>query len=88
MQDIWQKKLDPCDAKESKKRNHEEDTVQCDKKQSLFTKQKMSAPQVQEGSPMHLQAGLELLSYDLCNFLDADLCNLQNLLSRSLHHWL
>jgi hypothetical protein len=31
---------------------------------------------------------LELLSYDLCNFLDADLCNLQNLLSRSLDHWL
>jgi hypothetical protein len=29
---------------------------------------------------------LEPLSYDLHRFSDADLCNLQNLLSRSLHH--
>jgi hypothetical protein len=49
--------LDPCDAKDSKKRNREEDIVQCDKKQSLFTKQKMLMPQVQARSPMLLQAG-------------------------------
>jgi hypothetical protein len=51
--------LDPCDAKDSKKRNHEEDIIQHDKKQSLFTKQKMSVPQVQAGSPMRLQAGAQ-----------------------------
>jgi hypothetical protein len=49
--------FNPCDAKDSKKRNREEDIVQHDKKQSLFTKQKMPAPQVEEGSPMRLQAG-------------------------------
>jgi hypothetical protein len=38
--------LNLCDAKDLKKRNREADIVQCDKKQSLFTKKKMSAPQV------------------------------------------
>jgi hypothetical protein len=33
-------------------RNREEDIVQRDKKQMLFTKQKMLMPQVQVGSPM------------------------------------
>jgi hypothetical protein len=31
---------------------------------------------------------LKLLSYDLRSFSNADLCSLQNLLNRSLHHWL
>jgi hypothetical protein len=45
------------DAKDSKKKNHEEYIVQCNKKQSLFTKQNFLVPQVEAGSPMHLQAG-------------------------------
>jgi hypothetical protein len=49
--------LDPCDAKDSKKKNREEDIVQPDKKKSLFTKQKILAPQVEALSPMCLQAG-------------------------------
>jgi hypothetical protein len=36
--------LDPCNAKDSKKRNCEEDIIQRGRKQSLFTKQKMSVP--------------------------------------------
>jgi hypothetical protein len=48
--------LDTCDAKDSKKKNREEDIIQHNKK-SLFTKQKMPTPQVETGSPMRLQAG-------------------------------
>jgi hypothetical protein len=79
---------DLCGAKDSKKRNREEGIVQRDKKKSLFTKQKMSAPQVQEGALCVFRLVLEPLSYDLHSFSDADLCSLQNLLSKSLHHWL
>jgi hypothetical protein len=53
------KLFDPCDAKDSKKKNHEEDIIQRDKKQSLFTKQKMTMPQVEVASPMHLQVGAQ-----------------------------
>jgi hypothetical protein len=51
--------LKPCDAKDSKKKTREEDIAQRDKKQSLFTKQKMSALQVDAGRPMCLQAGAQ-----------------------------
>jgi hypothetical protein len=54
--------LDPCDAKDLKKRNREEDIIQRDKKKSLFTKQKMSVPQVQEGTLCVFRLALELLS--------------------------
>jgi hypothetical protein len=80
--------LNPCDAKDSKKKNREEDIVQRNKKQSLFTKQKMLAPQVEGGALCVFRLVLEPLSYDLRSFSDADLCSLQNLLSMSLHHWL
>jgi hypothetical protein len=53
------KLFDPCDAKDSKKKNREEDIIQRDKKQSLFIKQKMMMPQVEVASPMHLQAGAQ-----------------------------
>jgi hypothetical protein len=51
--------FDPCDAKDSKKKSREEYIAQRDKKQSLFTKQKMSAPQVEVESTMPLQAGAQ-----------------------------
>jgi hypothetical protein len=34
------------------------------------------------------RSALEPLSYDLHSFSDTDLCSLQNLLSKSMHHWL
>jgi hypothetical protein len=64
------------DAKDSKKKNREEDIVQRNKKQSLFTKQKMSAPQVEGGALCVFRLALEPLSYDLRSFSDADLCSL------------
>jgi hypothetical protein len=50
-----EKNSDHCDAKNLKKKNSEEDIVQRNKKQSLFTKQKILVPQVEARSPMRLQ---------------------------------
>jgi hypothetical protein len=80
--------MDPCDAKDSKKRNREEDIIQRDKKQSLFTKKKCQGHRYKRGALCIFRFVLEPLSYDLHSFSGADLCSLRNLLSMSLHHWL
>jgi hypothetical protein len=68
---------DPCDAKDSKKTIMKKISSNITKTEFIY-KTKVLPPQIEAGSPMHLQEVLEPLNYKLRSLL--------NSLSGSLHH--